>query len=148
MFPLSVTAFQLVLHDLGREERTTENMDMADGLLLQVNNGEQWCNRWKYPSDDLVSKLYSQIVASLQRLCPYSFCHSAFQFDVFFLLLQGPKHQPVCPALCGEHMERRSAEQEEAICRPLLSLLYTAELGNVTLRLINANLSSEFEGII
>ncbi|KAM9816703.1 glycerol-3-phosphate acyltransferase 1, mitochondrial [Neosynchiropus ocellatus] len=23
-----------------------------DGLLLQVNNGEQWCNRWKHPNDD------------------------------------------------------------------------------------------------
>ncbi|TNN03509.1 glycerol-3-phosphate acyltransferase 1, mitochondrial [Takifugu flavidus] len=28
-------------------------MDMSDGLLLQVNNGEQWCNRWKHPNDDL-----------------------------------------------------------------------------------------------
>ncbi|XP_061561857.1 glycerol-3-phosphate acyltransferase 1, mitochondrial isoform X1 [Phycodurus eques] len=27
-------------------------MELSDGLLLQVNNGEQWCNRWKRPNDD------------------------------------------------------------------------------------------------
>ncbi|XP_034049216.1 glycerol-3-phosphate acyltransferase 1, mitochondrial [Thalassophryne amazonica] len=27
-------------------------MDLSDGLLLQVNNGEQWSNRWKHPGDD------------------------------------------------------------------------------------------------
>ncbi|XP_068161129.1 glycerol-3-phosphate acyltransferase 1, mitochondrial isoform X2 [Antennarius striatus] len=27
-------------------------MEASDGLLLQVNNGEQWCNRWKHPNDD------------------------------------------------------------------------------------------------
>ncbi|XP_061822647.1 glycerol-3-phosphate acyltransferase 1, mitochondrial isoform X1 [Nerophis lumbriciformis] len=27
-------------------------MEPSDGLLLQVNNGEQWCNRWKRPNDD------------------------------------------------------------------------------------------------
>lgn len=27
-------------------------MALSDGLLLQVNNGEQWCNRWKHPNDD------------------------------------------------------------------------------------------------
>nr|XP_020460959.1 glycerol-3-phosphate acyltransferase 1, mitochondrial [Monopterus albus] len=27
-------------------------MELSDSLLLQVNNGEQWCNRWKHPSDD------------------------------------------------------------------------------------------------
>ncbi|XP_070783314.1 glycerol-3-phosphate acyltransferase 1, mitochondrial isoform X1 [Enoplosus armatus] len=27
-------------------------MEVSDGLLLQVNNGEQWCNRWKHPNDD------------------------------------------------------------------------------------------------
>uniref|UniRef100_A0AAQ4R7N7 Glycerol-3-phosphate acyltransferase 1, mitochondrial n=1 Tax=Gasterosteus aculeatus aculeatus TaxID=481459 RepID=A0AAQ4R7N7_GASAC len=31
-------------------------MDLSDGLLLQVNNGEQWCNRWKHPNDDSVSR--------------------------------------------------------------------------------------------
>uniref|UniRef100_A0A672FPJ5 Glycerol-3-phosphate acyltransferase 1, mitochondrial n=1 Tax=Salarias fasciatus TaxID=181472 RepID=A0A672FPJ5_SALFA len=30
-------------------------MELSDGLLLQVNNGEQWCNRWKHPNDDSVS---------------------------------------------------------------------------------------------
>lgn len=73
MFSLSLTAFQLVLYDLGREERTSENMDMSDGLLLQVNNGEQWCNRWKYPNDDLVSR-----VARPSRLC------DAFPLFLFF----------------------------------------------------------------
>nr|XP_020507765.1 glycerol-3-phosphate acyltransferase 1, mitochondrial [Labrus bergylta] len=28
-------------------------MEVSDGLLLQVNNGEQWCNRWKHPNEDL-----------------------------------------------------------------------------------------------
>lgn len=37
------------------EEETAENMEASDGLLLQVNNGEQWCNRWKHPGEDLVS---------------------------------------------------------------------------------------------
>uniref|UniRef100_A0AAQ5WW27 Glycerol-3-phosphate acyltransferase 1, mitochondrial n=1 Tax=Amphiprion ocellaris TaxID=80972 RepID=A0AAQ5WW27_AMPOC len=27
-------------------------MELSDGLLLQVNNGEQWCNRWKHPNED------------------------------------------------------------------------------------------------
>lgn len=27
-------------------------MDLSDGLLLQVNSGEQWCNRWKHPNED------------------------------------------------------------------------------------------------
>ncbi|XP_077595090.1 glycerol-3-phosphate acyltransferase 1, mitochondrial [Stigmatopora nigra] len=27
-------------------------MELSDGLLLQVNNGEQWCNQWKRPNDD------------------------------------------------------------------------------------------------
>ncbi|CAF93232.1 unnamed protein product [Tetraodon nigroviridis] len=36
-------------------------MDVSDGLLLQVNNGEQWCNRWKYPSDDLVSQIANSL---------------------------------------------------------------------------------------
>uniref|UniRef100_A0A8C9Z9Z0 Glycerol-3-phosphate acyltransferase 1, mitochondrial n=1 Tax=Sander lucioperca TaxID=283035 RepID=A0A8C9Z9Z0_SANLU len=30
-------------------------MELSDGFLLQVNNGEQWCNRWKHPNDDSVS---------------------------------------------------------------------------------------------
>lgn len=54
-YPCVLTACQLVLCDLEGEERTAENMDVSDGLLLQVNNGEQWCNRWKHPSDDSVS---------------------------------------------------------------------------------------------
>ncbi|XP_028332626.1 glycerol-3-phosphate acyltransferase 1, mitochondrial [Gouania willdenowi] len=28
-------------------------MEVSDGLLLQVNNGEQWSNRWKHPNEDL-----------------------------------------------------------------------------------------------
>uniref|UniRef100_A0A669B7Y0 Glycerol-3-phosphate acyltransferase 1, mitochondrial n=1 Tax=Oreochromis niloticus TaxID=8128 RepID=A0A669B7Y0_ORENI len=27
-------------------------MELSDGLLLQVNNGEQWCNRWKHPNEE------------------------------------------------------------------------------------------------
>uniref|UniRef100_A0A665T9T9 Glycerol-3-phosphate acyltransferase 1, mitochondrial n=1 Tax=Echeneis naucrates TaxID=173247 RepID=A0A665T9T9_ECHNA len=30
-------------------------MELSDGLLLQVNNGEQWGNRWKHPNDDSVN---------------------------------------------------------------------------------------------
>ncbi|CAL1600170.1 unnamed protein product [Knipowitschia caucasica] len=30
-------------------------MELSDGLLLQVNSGEQWCNRWKHPNEDSVS---------------------------------------------------------------------------------------------
>lgn len=44
-------------------------------------------------------------------------------------LPQGPEHQPVCPALRGQHVEGGSAEQEEAVRGPLLPLLHAAELG-------------------
>lgn len=54
-YPFVFPAFQLVVCDLEGEERTAENMEVSDGLLLQVNNGEQWCNRWKHPNDDSVS---------------------------------------------------------------------------------------------
>ncbi|KAJ0016053.1 hypothetical protein NQD34_014343 [Periophthalmus magnuspinnatus] len=27
-------------------------MELSDGLLLQVNSGEQWCNHWKHPNED------------------------------------------------------------------------------------------------
>ncbi|XP_024913330.1 glycerol-3-phosphate acyltransferase 1, mitochondrial isoform X2 [Cynoglossus semilaevis] len=33
-------------------ERTAQDMELSDGLLLQVNNGDQWCNRWKNPNED------------------------------------------------------------------------------------------------
>lgn len=41
--------------DLELEERAAVKMELPDGLLLQVNNGEQWCNRWKHPNEDSVS---------------------------------------------------------------------------------------------
>uniref|UniRef100_A0A3B5B6A2 Glycerol-3-phosphate acyltransferase 1, mitochondrial n=1 Tax=Stegastes partitus TaxID=144197 RepID=A0A3B5B6A2_9TELE len=47
-----LSACQLVVCDLEGEERTAETMELSDGLLLQVNNGEQWCNRWKHPNED------------------------------------------------------------------------------------------------
>lgn len=47
-------ACQLVVCDLEGAIRTSENMALSDGLLLQVNNGEQWTNRWKHPNDDSV----------------------------------------------------------------------------------------------
>lgn len=54
----------------------------------------------------------------------------------------GPEHQPLGAAQRCQHLERRPAEQKEALCGPLLSLLYTTELGNVTLQLINSDMSS------
>uniref|UniRef100_A0AAX7VWG7 Glycerol-3-phosphate acyltransferase 1, mitochondrial n=1 Tax=Astatotilapia calliptera TaxID=8154 RepID=A0AAX7VWG7_ASTCA len=33
-------------------KETAESMELSDGLLLQVSNGEQWCNRWKHPNED------------------------------------------------------------------------------------------------
>lgn len=45
-----------MLCDSEEEKETAENMEASDGLLLQVNNGEQWCNRWKHPGEDLVSR--------------------------------------------------------------------------------------------
>ncbi|PWA21341.1 hypothetical protein CCH79_00003068, partial [Gambusia affinis] len=27
-------------------------MELSDGLLLPVSNGEQWCNHWKHPNED------------------------------------------------------------------------------------------------
>ncbi len=62
---MSSTACQLVVCDLEGEERTAENMEVSDGLLLQVNNGEQWCNRWKRPNDDSVSHKHFICIVSL-----------------------------------------------------------------------------------
>lgn len=56
-----------------------------------------------------------------------------------FFVHQGPQYQPISPTLRCQHMERGPAEQKEAFCGPLLSLLHTTELGNVTLQLINSN---------
>ncbi|XP_061563718.1 glycerol-3-phosphate acyltransferase 1, mitochondrial [Cololabis saira] len=62
-------------------------MELSDGLLLQVNNGEQWCNRWKHPieeSDRSTSPSVLRCVAStwkeglLNRKRPFvgRCCHS------------------------------------------------------------------------
>lgn len=61
-YPFVLPACQLVVFDLEGERRTAENMELSDGLLLQVNNGEQWCNHWKHPSDDSVSHRFSIII--------------------------------------------------------------------------------------
>lgn len=44
-----------------------EKMEASDGLLLQVNNGEQWCNRWKHPNDDSVSSRSSSGIGLFLR---------------------------------------------------------------------------------
>ena len=63
------------LCDLVGEERAAENMELSDGLLLQVNNGEQWYNRWKHPNEDLVSHQHKLIAVmrvdgSISTDCP------------------------------------------------------------------------------
>lgn len=47
-------------------------MELADGLLLQVNNGEQWYNRWKRPNDDSVRIKNPPAFINLAdlKLCP------------------------------------------------------------------------------
>lgn len=53
---LSWPACQLVVFAQAESrERTAQDMELSDGLLLQVNNGDQWCNRWKNPNEDSVS---------------------------------------------------------------------------------------------
>lgn len=54
----------------------------------------------------------------------------------------GSQHQPLGPALRCQHLEGRPAEQKEAFCGSLLSLLHTTELGNITLQLINSPMGS------
>lgn len=54
----------------------------------------------------------------------------------------GSQHQPLGPALRCQHLEGRPAEQKEAFCGSLLSLLHTTELGNITLKLINSLMGS------
>lgn len=51
------------------EEETARTMEASDGLLLQVNNGEQWCNRWKHPGEDLVSNRLLSPRGSSCRCC-------------------------------------------------------------------------------
>lgn len=146
----------------GGRAKTAENMELSDGLLLQVNNGEQWCNRWKHPNDDSVSHrprstlhLLSAITGSasntlsdhsfilplalymLHRTGPFFMC-DVFFFNLQWFLFEGPQHQPLSAALCCQHVEGGPAEQKETLCGPLLSLLYTTELGNVTPQLINS----------
>lgn len=47
-----LTAFWLEVRHLERAE-----MELSDGLLLQVNNGEQGGNRWKHSNEDSVRAL-------------------------------------------------------------------------------------------
>lgn len=58
------------------------------------------------------------------------------------MMSQGSQHQSLGPALRYQHVEGGPAEQEEAICGPLLSLLHATELGKVTPQLINSSTSS------
>uniref|UniRef100_A0A8C6Q361 Glycerol-3-phosphate acyltransferase 1, mitochondrial n=1 Tax=Nothobranchius furzeri TaxID=105023 RepID=A0A8C6Q361_NOTFU len=43
------------------------NMELSDGLLLQVNNGEQWCNRWKHPNEDSDRSTSPSVLRSVAR---------------------------------------------------------------------------------
>lgn len=132
------------------EEETAENMEASDGLLLQVNNGEQWCNRWKHPGEDLVS---NWLLSPHRNLCccccfyPVSCRKGCIKclcvpLNLAVVVCAGPQHQPLGPALRCQHLEGRPAEQKEALCGSLLSLLYTTELGNATLQLINSLMGS------
>lgn len=69
-------------------------------------------------------------------------CYIFTPIDFCVVVCQGPQHQPLSPAQCCQHLEGGPAEQKAALCRPLLSLLYTTELGNVTPLLINSIMSS------
>ena len=51
--------------DLEGEGRAAKNMELSDGLLLQVNNGEQWCNRWKHPIEESVSHWHKLVFVLL-----------------------------------------------------------------------------------
>ncbi|XP_017294774.1 glycerol-3-phosphate acyltransferase 1, mitochondrial [Kryptolebias marmoratus] len=42
-------------------------MELPDGLLLQVNNGEQWCNRWKHPNEDSDRSTSPSVLRSVAR---------------------------------------------------------------------------------
>uniref|UniRef100_A0A1A8FXP0 Glycerol-3-phosphate acyltransferase 1, mitochondrial n=1 Tax=Nothobranchius korthausae TaxID=1143690 RepID=A0A1A8FXP0_9TELE len=42
-------------------------MELSDGLLLQVNNGEQWCNRWKHPNEDSDRSTSPSVLRSVAR---------------------------------------------------------------------------------
>lgn len=65
-FPFVLTACQLVVcWPRGRGE----DMELSDGLLLQVNNGEQGANRWKQPSDDSVSTRLYQTGITGRAIC-------------------------------------------------------------------------------
>uniref|UniRef100_A0A3Q3WT59 Glycerol-3-phosphate acyltransferase 1, mitochondrial n=1 Tax=Mola mola TaxID=94237 RepID=A0A3Q3WT59_MOLML len=60
-------------------------MDASDGLLLQVNNGEQWCNHWKYPSDDSVS---NRSKSSLHNTIFFTISFTSLGFYVCIVPLQ------------------------------------------------------------
>ncbi|KAM4526409.1 glycerol-3-phosphate acyltransferase 1, mitochondrial [Fundulus diaphanus] len=42
-------------------------MELSDGLLLQVSNGEQWCNRWKHPNEDVDRSTSPSVLRSVAR---------------------------------------------------------------------------------
>uniref|UniRef100_A0A3Q2TE34 Glycerol-3-phosphate acyltransferase 1, mitochondrial n=1 Tax=Fundulus heteroclitus TaxID=8078 RepID=A0A3Q2TE34_FUNHE len=42
-------------------------MELSDGLLLQVGNGEQWCNRWKHPNEDVDRSTSPSVLRSVAR---------------------------------------------------------------------------------
>lgn len=75
--------------DLEGEERTEENMEVSDGLLLQVNNGEQWCNRWKHPNDDSVSNR-STVYLIDRRYRSYQIISVKSCFSIHMLHRTGP----------------------------------------------------------
>lgn len=65
-----------------------------------------------------------------------------FPLNLGVVVCVGSQHQPVGAALRGQHLEGRPAEQKEAFCGSLLSLLYTTELGNITRQLMNSLMGS------
>uniref|UniRef100_A0A667YJI2 Glycerol-3-phosphate acyltransferase 1, mitochondrial n=1 Tax=Myripristis murdjan TaxID=586833 RepID=A0A667YJI2_9TELE len=66
-------------------------MELSDGLLLQVNNGEQGANRWKQPSDDSVSTRLSQTGITGRAICRNMIV--CFSLPLFF---------PPCVWMCDQ----------------------------------------------
>uniref|UniRef100_A0A8C9ZBK1 Glycerol-3-phosphate acyltransferase 1, mitochondrial n=1 Tax=Sander lucioperca TaxID=283035 RepID=A0A8C9ZBK1_SANLU len=114
--------------------RTAENMELSDGFLLQVNNGEQWCNRWKHPNDDSdrsTSPSVLRCVAStwkeglLNRKRPFvgRCCHSCTPiYDNVFTSLHVSVYKLVhiCVSMC-------SCRQRGWLARRLSYVLFVME---------------------
>lgn len=120
------------------------------GLRWFVAAGEQWRavvqpleTSWrglgKQPTSiPLAGTCVDVVVAFTQCPAEKASINACLPLNLALVVCSGPQHQPLGAALRCQHLEGRPAEQKEALCGSLLSLLYTTELGNVTLQLINS----------